>query len=125
MARNDRLASLDIVRGLIVAVMALDHARMYFSGAQFDPLDLSQTNPAWYAIRLVTHLCAPGFFFIAGFGAALSEQRGLPKPALARFLVTRGLWLVALELTVLGVAWSFSFAGWFWFGVLWGLGAAM
>jgi uncharacterized membrane protein len=121
----NRLASLDITRGLIVAIMALDHVRIFFSEAQFDPLDFSQTTPAWIVTRLVTHICAPGFFFIAGFGAALSEQNGLSKRALAAFLFTRGVWLIALELTVMGVAWSFGFNGWFWFGVLWGLGAAM
>lgn len=125
MGTGTRVASLDIVRGLIVAIMALDHTRIFFSAAQFDPLDLSQTDLAWYSMRLVTHICAPGFFFIAGFGAWLSESARLPKSELARFLVTRGVWLIALELTVMGVAWSFSFYGWFWFGVLWGLGASM
>jgi uncharacterized membrane protein len=120
-----RLTSLDITRGLIVALMALDHVRIFFAEAQFDPVDLSQTTSAYFFTRLVTHLCAPGFFFIAGFGAALSELSGLPKSKLATFLVTRGLWLIALDLTVMGVAWSFGFSGWFWFGVLWGLGAAM
>jgi uncharacterized membrane protein len=124
-AADNRIASLDITRGLIVAIMALDHVRIFFSSAQFDPIDLTQTTPAWFFMRLVTHLCAPGFFFIAGFGAALSEQNGLSKRALAGFLLTRGIWLIALELTLMGVAWSFGLNGWFWFGVLWGLGAAM
>jgi len=120
-----RLASLDIVRGLIVAIMALDHVRIYFASAQFDPVDLSQTDAGWFFTRLVTHICAPGFFFIAGFGSYLAEANGASKAKLASFLFTRGVWLIALELTVMGVAWSFGFAGWFWFGVLWGLGAAM
>jgi uncharacterized membrane protein len=125
MAADTRIGSLDITRGLIVAIMALDHVRIFFSSAQFDPIDLTQTTPAWFFMRLVTHICAPGFFFIAGFGAALSEQNGLSKPALSGFLVSRGLWLIALELTLMGVAWSLGLNGWFWFGVLWGLGAAM
>ena len=125
MSTDKRLASLDITRGLIVAIMALDHVRIYFAGAQFDPVDLSQTTPDWFFTRLVTHICAPGFFFIAGFGAALSEQNGMSKHMLAGFLLTRGVWLIALDLTVMGVAWSFGITGWFWFGVLWGLGAAM
>lgn len=120
-----RVASLDITRGLIVAIMALDHVRIFLAQAQFDPLDLSQTTSAYFFTRLVTHICAPGFFFIAGMGAAMSEQAGMSKLALARFLLTRGLWLILLDLTVMGVAWSFGFTGWFWFGVLWGLGAAM
>jgi uncharacterized membrane protein len=125
MAADHRIDSLDIARGLIVALMALDHVRIFFSAAQFDPVDLSQTTPAWFFTRLLTHLCAPGFFFIAGFGVALSEQAGASKRSVAGFLLTRGAWLIALELTVMGVAWSFGFRGWFWFGVLWGLGAAM
>ncbi len=120
-----RVLLLDITRGLIVAIMALDHARIYFANAQFDPVDLSQTDAAWFFTRLVTHLCAPGFFFIAGFGASMSELGGTKKSALAGFLVTRGIWLIALDLTVMGIAWSFGFSGWFWFGVLWGLGASM
>jgi uncharacterized membrane protein len=125
MAAVQRIGSLDIARGMIVAVMALDHVRIFFSSAQFDPVDLSQTTPDWFFMRLLTHICASGFFFIAGFGAALSEQNGQSKRALAGFLLTRGLWLIALELTVMGVAWSFGFNGWFWFGVIWSLGASM
>lgn len=124
-ATANRIASLDITRGLIVAIMALDHTRIFFSSAQFDPVDLSQTTPAWFFMRIVTHICAPGFFFIAGFGAALSESNGMTKRALAGFLLTRGIWLIALELTVMGAAWSFGLDGWFWFGVLWCLGASM
>lgn len=124
-ATANRIASLDITRGLIVAIMALDHTRIFFSSAQFDPVDLSQTTPAWFFTRIITHLCAPGFFFIAGFGAALSETNGMTKRTLAGFLLTRGIWLIALELTVMGAAWSFGLNGWFWFGVLWCLGASM
>jgi len=120
-----RAASLDITRGLIVAIMALDHVRIYFAEAQFDPVDLSQTTEGYFFTRLVTHICAPGFFFIAGLGAWMSLGNSAAKPALARFLALRGLWLVVLDLTVMGVAWSFGFTGWFWFGVLWGLGASM
>lgn len=122
---DKRIASLDITRGLIVAIMALDHVRIFFANAQFDPVDLSQTDAGWFFTRLVTHLCAPGFFFIAGFGAAMSERNGTSKTVLAGFLLTRGVWLIALDLTVMGIAWSFGFEGWFWFGVLWGLGSAM
>lgn len=125
MAADTRIASLDITRGLIVALMALDHARIFFSNAQFDPTDLTQTTPVWFFMRLVTHLCAPGFFFIAGVGAALSQANGLSRRALSTFLLSRGLWLIAVELTLMGVAWSFGLNGWFWFGVLWGLGASM
>ena len=118
-----RIGSLDTTRGLIVALMALDHVRIYFSAAQFDPMDLGQTDPGWYLARWVTHLCAPGFFFIMGLGAALMKVR-MTAGALTAFLLVRGLWLILLELTVIGFAWSFT-PGWFWFGVIFSLGAAM
>lgn len=118
-----RNAALDIARGLIVALMALDHVRIFFSAAQFDPLDLDQTSIGWFLTRWITHLCAPGFFFIAGLSATLIESRQT-KRALAAFLLVRGLWLILLELAVFGFAWSFN-PGWLWLGVIWGLGAAM
>jgi uncharacterized membrane protein len=115
---------LDISRGLIVAVMALDHVRIFFSAAKFEPTDLDSSNAAWFFTRFVTHLCAPGFFFIAGMGAGLMRQRGMEKRDLAAFLATRGAILILLEIFLFGLAWSFD-PGWFWFGVIAGLGAAM
>lgn len=118
-----RIASLDLARGLVVAIMALDHARIYFSEAGFDPTDLSQTTPAYFMTRWVTHLCAPSFFFIAGLGAGLHQQRTGSNSRTAAFLVSRGVWLMLLEVTLLGFFWSFQ-PGWWWFGVIWSLGAA-
>jgi uncharacterized membrane protein len=120
-ARRD--STLDVVRGLIVALMALDHVRMFVSSAQFDPVDLDHTNLAYFLTRWVTHLCAPGFFFIAGLGAGLFEgQAG--RAATAKLLLGRGALLVVLEVLVFGLAWSFN-PGWWWFGVIAGLGASM
>src|SRR5947209_1245353 len=90
-----RLAGLDATRGLIIVLMVLDHTRMFFSGATFDPLDLQHGNAGWFLTRWITHLCAPGFFAIAGIGAALSEKPGA-KAALARFLSLRGWWLIGV-----------------------------
>jgi len=118
-----RDGTLDVVRGLIVALMALDHVRIFFTSATFDPTDVAATDWGYFLTRGVTHLCAPGFFFIAGAGAWLMERAGMPRAALARFLAVRGLWLIAVELLVFGFAWSFR-PGWMWFGVIWGLGAA-
>lgn len=115
--------ALDSTRGLIVALMALDHVRIFFSAAQFDPTDLDSTSLGWFLTRWVTHLCAPGFFFIAGLSAALMQRRQ-GRRELASFLLVRGLWLILLELAVFGIAWSFN-PGWLWFGVIWGLGASM
>jgi len=107
--RPARLASVDIVRGAVMILMALDHVRDYFSNARVSPLDLSQTTVALFFTRWVTHFCAPAFILLAGTSAFLwASGRGKSKAELARFLLTRGLWLVVLELTVVRFAWSFS-----------------
>lgn len=120
-ARRDR--SIDASRGLIIALMALDHVRIFLSSAQFDPIDLEQTNAALFMTRWITHFCAPGFFFLAGLGVALFEAHA-DRPTVRRFLLVRGSFLIAIEVLIFGLAWSFN-PGWWWFGVIWGLGAAM
>lgn len=122
-APNPRDQSIDALRGTIIVLMALDHVRIFLSSAQFDPLDLGQTSPGLFLTRWVTHLCAPGFFFIAGLGAALYESHS-DRASTVRFLLVRGLFLIVSEVLVFGLAWSFN-PGWWWFGVIWGLGAAM
>lgn len=122
-AADHRDQTIDAGRGLIVALMALDHVRIFFSSAQFDPTDLDSTNLGWFLTRWVTHLCAPGFFFTAGLAVALMARTST-KAETSRFLIARGIWLIALEILVFGVAWSFN-PGWFWLGVIWGLGGAM
>lgn len=118
-----RFASLDLARGLVVAVMALDHVRMFFTEAGFSPTDLEQTTTAYFMTRWVTHLCAPAFFFVAGVGAGLYRRQSASTARTAGFLLSRGVWLIFLELTLLGLFWSFM-PGWWWFGVIFSLGAA-
>jgi uncharacterized membrane protein len=96
-----RLGSMDLVRGAVMVLMALDHARGFFSIAKFDLTDLSRTTVALFLTRWITHLCAPLFIFLAGAGAALSKK---PPRELGRFLVARGALLVALELTIVHVS---------------------
>ncbi|HWA26379.1 MAG TPA: heparan-alpha-glucosaminide N-acetyltransferase domain-containing protein [Lacunisphaera sp.] len=129
-APTARLDSIDLLRGLIMVVMALDHVRDYFhfSAVQgIDPLDLTRTTPAIFLTRLVTHFCAPIFSFLAGLGVYLALKRGKPKGQLSGFLVTRGLWLIFLELTVLmWFGWDFQVnLHLFFFATLWALGWSM
>lgn len=104
-----RSAAIDLVRGLVMVLMVLDHTRDFFSAAVFNPLDLSRTTPAIFLTRWVTHFCAPVFVFLAGAGAFLYGAAGRTKPQLAFFLLSRGLWLVALEFTLVHLGWFFNF----------------
>jgi uncharacterized membrane protein len=122
-----RLDSIDLVRGLIMVLMALDHTRDFFTNAKFDPLDLQQTNPALFLTRWFTHFCAPNFIFLAGVGAFLATTRGKTKSELSWFLFSRGLWLAFLEVTwvrCLGWAFNFDFHN-IGVGVLWAIGWSM
>jgi len=106
-----------------MVIMALDHARNYFTYLRFEPETLATT---WYALfftRWITHFCAPLFFFLAGTGAFFYGRRRTPA-GLSRFLWTRGLWLIFVEFTIVGFAWSFTVPFGF-FGVIWALGACM
>ncbi len=116
-----RLDAVDWLRGLVMALMALDHARDFFSGARVDPLDVANTTTALFFTRWVTHFCAPVFVLLAGAGARLSRRPDLP-----RFLLTRGLWLVLLELTVVRFSWLFNLDYSFAVGqVIWAIGWSM
>ena len=127
---RERLESVDALRGLVIVLMALDHTRDYFHHGAiegWDPLDLSRTNPALFFTRWITHFCAPVFVFLAGTGACLSASRGKSKSELSWYLVTRGLWLVVLEITwvkCLGWGFSFDFTT-VWLLVIWALGVSM
>jgi uncharacterized membrane protein len=105
-----RIDSVDLLRGIVMVVMMLDHTRDYIhSGALlFDPLDLSKTTVWLFFTRWITHYCAPVFVFLAGTGAYLQFARGKSKSELSRFLITRGLWLIFLEVTVVRAAAFFN-----------------
>ena len=108
-------------------IMALDHTRDYFhwSAFHYDPLDFSQTSTPIFLTRWITHFCAPVFVFLAGTSAWLTGVRK-GKKALSRFLLTRGLWLVLLELTVIGFGISFNWRfNFFFLQTIWALGISM
>jgi uncharacterized membrane protein len=121
-----RLASIDVLRGFVIALMALDHVRDYFGNAHFDALDLSQTTGPLFLTRWVTHFCAPTFIFLAGISARLAAQRMTPAQ-LSRFLFTRGVWMVVLEITVVNFAWTFNlhYQTGFFLQVIWAIGVSM
>lgn len=121
--RGPRVASIDLLRGFAMVAMALDHTRDFFTNLPFDPESLDLTWGVLFFTRWVTHLCAPLFFFLAGTGAFFYGRRHTAAE-LRRFLWTRGLWLIVLEFTVVGTAWTFV-APWGFFGVIWALGASM
>jgi uncharacterized membrane protein len=125
--KTKRITSIDLLRGFIMIIMALDHVRDYFHADAFmyDPLDLEKTSVVLFFTRWVTHFCAPIFVLLAGTSAFLSGQRKTKKE-LAIFLVKRGLWLVILELTAVNFSWFFNIHfAFFIFGVIWVLGLSM
>jgi uncharacterized membrane protein len=119
-----RLVSLDLMRGVVMMLMALDHARYYFSGIAASPEDMAATDLPFFMTRWVTHLCAPAFFFLTGLSIYLSRERTASNRSLAGLAIARGLWLIVLELSVVGFAWSFN-PGHSIAGVIWSLGWAM
>jgi uncharacterized membrane protein len=106
-----RLLSIDALRGLVMIIMALDHVRDFFhaDAMLFSPTDLSRTTPFLFFTRWITHYCLPVFMFAAGMGVYL-HGRSRSKGQLSRFLWTRGLWFIVLELTVMRFAYNFNFS---------------
>ncbi len=124
-----RIEAIDTVRGGVMVLMALDHVRDFIhrGAMSFSPTDLTQTTPILFLTRWVTHVCAPTFMFTAGLGAFLWGQRGKTRPELSAYLVSRGLWLIVLEVTVMRLAYNFDFSPDYpvLLLVLWALGACM
>ncbi|MES1158509.1 MAG: heparan-alpha-glucosaminide N-acetyltransferase domain-containing protein [Terricaulis silvestris] len=127
LAAGERLAAIDMLRGLVIAIMALDHVRdfVHVEAFQFDPTDMARTYPLLFATRWVTHLCAPTFVFLSGVSIYLQAAKGKTGWTLSRFLLTRGLWLVFLELTLVGWAWSFWPLAQPFLQVIWAIGWSM
>lgn len=117
-----RHTPLDWMRGLVIVLMTLDHLRGFIAPSGANPTDLGSTTLAFFLVRWVTHLCAPVFVFLMGVSAAI---RLSAKPDGTRaFLVKRGVWLIALEVSWISFCWSWDWSATY-LGVLWALGGSM
>ena len=128
-AVRQRVDSIDLLRGLVMVVMALDHTRdfVHADALRFDPTDLSRTTTLLFLTRWITHYCAPIFVLLAGVSAYLAGRRMTSRGQLSWFLITRGLWLIFLELTVLRTTIWFTIDLSFlaMLQVIWAIGASM
>ena len=125
-ARASRLNSIDFVRGLVIVIMALDHSRdlLHTTSLVQNPVDLATTTPGLFMTRWITHFCAPIFVFLAGASAWLMMKSQANPPATRRFLLSRGLLLILLEVTVVGFGiWADLQFRTFLFQVIFGIGS--
>ncbi|HOZ27524.1 MAG TPA: heparan-alpha-glucosaminide N-acetyltransferase domain-containing protein [Hyphomonadaceae bacterium] len=123
---RDRIALIDILRGFVIVLMALDHTREFTndSGWAYNALG-PEAHPLIYATRWITHLCAPTFVLLAGVSIRLQSLGGLSPLALSSRILKRGLWLVFLEFTLIGFVWSFSIPFLQFWQVIWAIGWSM
>ncbi len=121
-----RINSIDILRGIVMVVMALDHVRDFFSDFNFDPTDLQHASSIMFFTRWITHFCAPVFIFLSGTSAFLSLGKIASKKEAAWRLFTRGVWLIVLEVTFVRLGWSFDINYHMVFlQVIWAIGCSM
>ncbi len=127
LTQKERITSIDMMRGIVMIIMALDHTREFFHvDAQLaNPTDLSQTTTILFFTRWITHFCAPTFVFLSGLSAGLSLKRKTKKE-LSWFLFTRGFWLVIIEVVVMRFGFTFNlYYDVIFFEVIYTLGASM
>lgn len=126
---KQRIYSVDFLRGVVMMIMLLDHTRdfVHAGALQNDPTNPATTTAAVFFTRWITHFCAPIFVFLAGTSIFLQKRNGKSNGDLARFLVTRGLWLIVLEFTVvrLGLVFNFDYSFLGMAQVIWVIGVSM
>src|SRR5712675_2424835 len=107
--KSKRIESIDLLRGIVMIIMALDHVRDYFHYDAFiyDPTDLTHTSGFLFFTRWITHFCAPVFVFLAGISAYLYGAKKTRKE-LAAYLLSRGLWMVLVELFIISLGRTFN-----------------
>ena len=120
-APSGRIAAIDLLRGVIMVLMVIDHVRVFSAVPPGGP------DPAIFFTRWITHFCAPGFVFFAGTAAFLHGRKLHSRGATARWLAVRGVWLILLELTWMRLSWTFNldFQHYLLAGVLWVIGWCM
>ena len=124
---KNRVQSIDLLRGLVMIIMALDHCRDFFHyGVSIgeDPLGFSTTTPFLFLTRWITHFCAPVFVFLSGTSIFLYSNKGKTKKQVAFFLFTRGLFLMAVEILIIEPLWDFNFTV-IYLQVIWAIGLSM
>ena len=123
---KNRVLSIDILRGLVMILMVLDHVRDFWSFTSFSPEDLSQTYTALFYSRWITHFCAPVFVFLSGVSAYLHmTAKTMEKRDFSKFLISRGLWLILVEITWVSFAWQLWTYNSFYLQVIWTIGISM
>ncbi|SFQ56518.1 DUF1624 domain-containing protein [Hymenobacter arizonensis] len=123
-ANTTRVQAIDVVRGLVMVIMALDHVREFWNPTLMRPEDVSQASVLLFFTRWVTHLCAPTFVFLSGISIYLYQQKQPGRAAVGGFLFTRGLWLVVMELAVVTFILGWGY-GLLLLEVIWVIGAGM
>ncbi len=132
-SQTQRIAAIDTLRGVVMALMLLDHVREFFYLHQqvSDPMNLDTTSPALFFTRLASHFCAPVFVFLTGLGAwcygqKMAAQGRNGRRETSRYLATRGIFLIVLELTLINLAWSFPLLPkMLYLQVIWAIGLSM
>jgi len=123
-----RVSSIDLLRGVVIILMALDHVRMFFGQGTWwaEPTNLDTTTPLLFLTRWITHFCAPVFIFLAGTSAFLCGSRLPSARHLSLYLLKRGIWLIFLELVIVNLSWTFDITFSLRFlQVIWAIGASM
>jgi uncharacterized membrane protein len=124
---RERIQAIDILRGVVIVLMILDHVRTFLHASEYayDPLDPRQTTTLVYLTRWVTHLCAPTFVFLAGVSIWIQLARGKGRRELSTFLLSRGGWLILMEVTVVSFALAFEIPYLLFLQVIWAIGWSM